>query len=204
MTTVSQKSRKLGFNARYAQDLTSPIYMYVLGKTTILTGIHSAVKASLLLTSITCKVKIRENLVKSGVIVVNFFPLGGAWLGACALCYHVAENVMSTLAERHVLTYWQNILKMGAKGPMKCHYEVLGIGRDANDDDIKKSYRKLALKYHPGKNWVGDNIHIAQHWHWNMCSQSHWQYFAHCLTTCKLLYSSYKDSRDIYYIIYAK
>ena len=35
---------------------------------------------------------------------------------------------------------------------MKCHYDVLGIGRDASDDEIKKSYRKLALKYHPGKN----------------------------------------------------
>ena len=33
---------------------------------------------------------------------------------------------------------------------MKCHYEVLGVERDAGDDEIKKSYRKLALKYHPG------------------------------------------------------
>lgn len=33
---------------------------------------------------------------------------------------------------------------------MKCHYEVLGVARDADDDDIKKSYRKLALKWHPG------------------------------------------------------
>jgi curved DNA-binding protein CbpA len=33
---------------------------------------------------------------------------------------------------------------------MKCHYEVLSIKKDANDDEIKKSYRKLALQWHPG------------------------------------------------------
>uniref|UniRef100_A0A3Q2Q9Q2 DnaJ homolog subfamily C member 21 n=1 Tax=Fundulus heteroclitus TaxID=8078 RepID=A0A3Q2Q9Q2_FUNHE len=35
---------------------------------------------------------------------------------------------------------------------MRCHYDVLGVKRDAGDDDLKKSYRKLALKWHPDKN----------------------------------------------------
>src|SRR2546430_8142335 len=39
-----------------------------------------------------------------------------------------------------------------AAGKKRDYFDVLGVGGSATDDELKKSYRKLAIQFHPDRN----------------------------------------------------
>lgn len=41
---------------------------------------------------------------------------------------------------------------------MRCHYEVLGVARDADGGTLKTAYRKGALQWHPGMDAGGPYV----------------------------------------------
>ena len=66
-----------------------------------------------------------------------------------------APPPLISLEHKHLLKTAQLELK---KSKRKDYYKVLGVGKQATEDEIKKAYRKRALMHHPGNPTRGDKV----------------------------------------------
>ena len=92
--------------------------------------------------------------------MVDFlFGLGGAdgsfdkaelnMLRLIAQYLGISQSDYTSIYERHIGHSSNNTFTQSRN--QKDPYKVLGISKDATDDEVKKAYRKMAMKYHPDR-----------------------------------------------------
>jgi len=65
------------------------------------------------------------------------------------------KNILNLSLYSSLLVLWL-VISVEEVTAGKDYYQLLGISRDATERDIKKAFRKLAMKYHPDKNKAKD------------------------------------------------
>lgn len=65
-----------------------------------------------------------------------------------------------------------------SKYKVRCYYEVLEVERNADEEDIRQAYRKLARKWHPGSSTQRNRPEPAQN---RRKTQTLVPFFPHCL-----------------------
>ena len=79
---------------------------------------------------------------------INMLRLIAQYLG-------ISQGDYTSIYERHVGSYYSshsgNSRAYSSTGYTKDPYKVLGIDSTASDDEVKKAYRRMAMKYHPDR-----------------------------------------------------
>lgn len=77
---------------------------------------------------------------------INMLRLIAQYLG-------ISQSDYTSIYERHVRQGYSGYSgRSGGSGNYtKDPYKVLGISKDATDDEVKRAYRKMAMKYHPDR-----------------------------------------------------
>ena len=63
----------------------------------------------------------------------------------------ISQTDYTSIHERHIGSAYSNNQTFRQSSSHKDPYKILGITKDATDDQVRKAYRKMALKYHPDR-----------------------------------------------------
>ena len=80
----------------------------------------------------------------------SMLMLGWAWAPPFRDSSKRAKGATREYGLSRVFLFLESLPTMAEAVP--CHYAVLQVERDATNDELKRQYRKLALKWHPDKN----------------------------------------------------
>lgn len=124
--------------------------------------LQQLVKQDIPIDQVCAQIKVNTDYTTRYHMVDFLFGLGGAdgsfdqselnMLHLMAQYLGISQSDYTSIYERHVgSSYSGQSGYSGRSGYTKDPYKVLGISKEASDDEVKKAYRKMAMKYHPDR-----------------------------------------------------
>ncbi len=135
------------FGEKKAADLLT-ILRDILQKDIDLNGVCRQIYTH---TNIDTRVNILDMLYGVAAADGQYHPAEGAVLARIARLLHIPSYYVSSIYNRHFGDYSYGSSGSSSSYSGKDPYSVLGIDSSATDDEVKKAYRRLAMKYHPDR-----------------------------------------------------